>query len=53
LAIFVSFRRLKHRRAKALIDFERHEDDELGFRKNDLITVRMVYQIFKNGGCDE
>ena len=35
--------RLKHRRAKALIDFERHEDDELGFRKNDLITVNLQY----------
>ena len=32
--------RTKQRRAKALIDFERHEDDELGFRKHDLITVR-------------
>ena len=31
--------RVKQRRAKGLIDFERHEDDELGFRKNDLITV--------------
>ena len=31
--------RSKKRRAKALLDFERHDDDELGFRKNDLITV--------------
>ena len=37
--------RIKQRRAKALIDFERHEDDELGFRKNDLITVSRIYQI--------
>lgn len=22
-----------------LIDFERHDDDELGFRKNDIITI--------------
>ncbi|MCL4127339.1 UNVERIFIED_CONTAM: hypothetical protein GTU68_005147, partial [Idotea baltica] len=29
----------RHRRAKALLDFERHDDDELGFRKNDIITV--------------
>lgn len=36
---FMNTVKLKHRRAKALIDFERHEDDELGFRKNDLITI--------------
>ncbi|CAG0914429.1 unnamed protein product [Notodromas monacha] len=29
----------KNRRAKALLDFERHDDDELGFRRNDIITV--------------
>ncbi|CAB3359573.1 Hypothetical predicted protein [Cloeon dipterum] len=29
----------RKRRAKALLDFERHDDDELGFRKNDIITV--------------
>lgn len=29
----------RRRRAKALLDFERHDDDELGFRKNDIITV--------------
>lgn len=22
-----------------LLDFERHDDDELGFRKNDIITI--------------
>ena len=27
------------RRAKALIDFQRHDPDELGFRRNDIITV--------------
>lgn len=27
------------RRARAMMDFERREDDELGFRKNDIITV--------------
>ena len=32
--------RNRRRRAKALLDFERHDDDELGFRKNDIITVR-------------
>ncbi|XP_057310775.1 small G protein signaling modulator 3-like isoform X2 [Hydractinia symbiolongicarpus] len=36
---YVNIARTKQRRAKALIDFERHEDDELGFRKNDLITI--------------
>ena len=29
------------RRARAMMDFERREDDELGFRKNDIITVRL------------
>uniref|UniRef100_A0A1I8FAM2 RUN and TBC1 domain-containing protein 3 n=1 Tax=Macrostomum lignano TaxID=282301 RepID=A0A1I8FAM2_9PLAT len=29
----------RRRRVKALLDFERHDDDELGFRKNDIITV--------------
>ena len=36
---YVSVARNKRRRAKALLDFERHDDDELGFRKNDIITV--------------
>ncbi|XP_037091699.1 small G protein signaling modulator 3 homolog [Pollicipes pollicipes] len=36
---FVSVSSKKQRRAKALLDFERHDDDELGFRKNDVITV--------------
>ncbi|KAK3552896.1 hypothetical protein QTP86_028003 [Hemibagrus guttatus] len=31
--------RNRRRRAKALLDFERHDDDELGFRKNDIITI--------------
>ncbi|KAI5741283.1 hypothetical protein M8J76_012159 [Diaphorina citri] len=31
--------RSRQRRAKALLDFERHDDDELGFRKNDVITI--------------
>lgn len=35
--VCVSQDRLK--RAKALLDFERHDDDELGFRKNDVITI--------------
>ena len=29
----------KLKRARALIDFERNEDDELGFCKNDIITI--------------
>ena len=36
---YVTVARNKRRRAKALLDFERHDDDELGFRKNDIITV--------------
>lgn len=37
---FLVVSRNRRRRAKALLDFERHDDDELGFRKNDIITVR-------------
>lgn len=37
---YVACSRSHPRRAKALLDFERHDDDELGFRKNDIITVR-------------
>jgi len=29
----------KHKRARAILDFERNDDDELGFRKNDIITI--------------
>lgn len=36
---FLMVSRNRRRRAKALLDFERHDDDELGFRKNDIITV--------------
>jgi len=36
---YVNVARNRHRRAKALLDFERHDDDELGFRKNDIITI--------------
>lgn len=38
-ANYVNVSQNKRRRAKALLDFERHDDDELGFRKNDIITV--------------
>lgn len=38
---YVACLRSHRRRAKALLDFERHDDDELGFRKNDIITVRV------------
>ena len=37
--------RNRRRRAKALLDFERHDDDELGFRKNDIVTVRKQHAI--------
>ncbi|XP_020776437.1 small G protein signaling modulator 3 isoform X1 [Boleophthalmus pectinirostris] len=36
---FLMVSRNRRRRAKALLDFERHDDDELGFRKNDIITI--------------
>ncbi|XP_077286279.1 small G protein signaling modulator 3 homolog isoform X2 [Arctopsyche grandis] len=36
---FINVSRNRKRRAKALLDFERHDDDELGFRKNDVITI--------------
>ncbi|XP_018114743.1 small G protein signaling modulator 3 homolog isoform X1 [Xenopus laevis] len=36
---YVSCSQSRRRRAKALLDFERHDDDELGFRKNDIITI--------------
>lgn len=39
---FLVVSRNRRRRAKALLDFERHDDDELGFRKNDIITVSQV-----------
>ncbi|XP_067928189.1 small G protein signaling modulator 3 homolog isoform X1 [Watersipora subatra] len=29
----------RRRRAKALVDFDRHDKDELGFRKNDVIEI--------------
>lgn len=38
---YVNVARNRRRRAKALLDFERHDDDELGFRKNDIITVSL------------
>lgn len=36
---YINVSRNRKRRAKALHDFERHDDDELGFRKNDIITI--------------
>ncbi|XP_072155408.1 small G protein signaling modulator 3 homolog isoform X1 [Bemisia tabaci] len=36
---FLDVSRNRKRRAKALLDFERNDDDELGFRKNDIITI--------------
>lgn len=36
---YVNVSRNKRRRAKALHDFERHDPDELGFRKSDIITI--------------
>ena len=39
LSIFMSSVQTNRKRARALNDFERKDDDELGFRKNDLIVV--------------
>lgn len=36
---FLAGRREGHKRARALLDFARQDEDELGFRKNDLITI--------------
>ena len=36
---FLAISRSKRKRAKAVLDFERKDDDELGFRKNDIITI--------------
>ena len=36
---FLAISRSKRKRAKAILDFERKDDDELGFRKNDIITI--------------
>jgi len=43
---YVNIARNRRRRAKALLDFERHDDDELGFRKNDIITVSSCPSLF-------
>ena len=39
LAVFMSSAQTNRKRARALNDFERKDDDELGFRKNDLIVI--------------
>uniref|UniRef100_UPI00358E8A98 small G protein signaling modulator 3 isoform X2 n=1 Tax=Myxine glutinosa TaxID=7769 RepID=UPI00358E8A98 len=36
---YIAVTQRRRKRAKALLDFERHDDDELGFRKNDIITI--------------
>jgi small G protein signaling modulator 3 len=44
---YINVSRTRKRRAKALHDFERHDDDELGFRKNDiLIIIWLVVSLF-------
>ena len=37
--IYMSISRSKRKRARAILDFERKDDDELGFRKNDIVTI--------------
>lgn len=36
---YLAVSRSKRKRARALLDFERRDDDELGFRKNDIVTI--------------
>ena len=36
---YMSVSHHKHQRARAVIDFERSDNDELGFKKNDIVTV--------------
>ncbi|XP_014255014.1 small G protein signaling modulator 3 homolog [Cimex lectularius] len=36
---YLNVSRNRLRRAKAMLDFKRGDDDELGFRKNDIITI--------------
>ncbi|TRY67052.1 hypothetical protein TCAL_07812 [Tigriopus californicus] len=36
---FLAISKSKRKRARAVLDFERRDDDELGFRKNDIITI--------------
>jgi len=45
---YVNVARNRRRRAKALLDFERHDDDELGFRKNDIITVSSFFIVLSS-----
>ena len=42
---YAAVTRGRRRRAKALLDFERHDDDELGFRKNDVITGQLFCKL--------
>jgi hypothetical protein len=39
LDTYASISRGKRKRARAILDFERKDDDELGFRKNDIVTI--------------
>ena len=34
-----SMSKSKRKRARAVADFERRDDDELGFRKNDIVNI--------------
>eukprot|EP00095_Tigriopus_kingsejongensis_P005364 maker-scaffold34_size539781-snap-gene-3.23 protein:Tk05364 transcript:maker-scaffold34_size539781-snap-gene-3.23-mRNA-1 annotation:"small g protein signaling modulator 3-like protein" len=36
---FLAISKSKRKRARAVLDFERRDDDELGFRKNDIVTI--------------
>lgn len=39
LELFMSGHNNRRKRARAMLDFERHDEDELGFRKNDIIII--------------
>ncbi len=39
MLITLTFLFSKRKRARAILDFERRDDDELGFRKNDIVTI--------------
>ena len=42
IQVFMSTCGNKMKRARAVLDFERREDDELGFIKNDIITIHSM-----------
>uniref|UniRef100_A0A0K2UNQ4 RUN and TBC1 domain-containing protein 3 n=1 Tax=Lepeophtheirus salmonis TaxID=72036 RepID=A0A0K2UNQ4_LEPSM len=39
IEVYMAISQSKLKRARAIVDFERNDDDELGFLKNDIITI--------------